>query len=137
NKPAATAPAPTTPPATNPNQVTVEKKGDVTMRSFGAPTPKPAISSSANLTLVIRATENAWVSVTSDGQLVAQETLIAPANSTFHAYREFVVRVGNAAGVSFLWNGKELPPGGAESEAKTFIFDAQGMRALASDQPTH
>jgi cytoskeleton protein RodZ len=137
NKPSASAPAPTTPPTANPSQVTVEKKGDVTIRSFGTPTPKPAISSSANLTLVIRATENAWVSVTSDGQLVAQETLIAPANSTFHATREFVVRVGNAAGVSFLWNGKELPPLGAEAEAKTFIFDAQGMRALASDQPTH
>jgi len=112
----------------------VEKKGDVTIRSFGTPTPKPAISSSANLTLVIRATETAWVSVTSDGQLVAQETLIAPANSTFHASRELVVRVGNAAGVSFLWNGKEVPPQGTESEAKTFIFDAHGMRALASDQ---
>ncbi len=134
NKPAASSPAPTTTPAANPNQVTVEKKGDVTIRSFGAPTPKPAISSSDNLTLVIRATENVWVSVTSDGQLVAQETLIAPANSTFHASREFVVRVGNAAGVSFLWNGKELPPQGAESEAKTFIFDAQGMRASTPDQ---
>jgi cytoskeleton protein RodZ len=128
NKPVATA--------TNPNQVTVEKKGDVTIRSFGASTPKPAESSSVNLTLVIRATENAWVSVTSDGQLVAQETLIAPANSTFHATHEFVVRVGNAAGVSFLWNGKELPPQGTEAEAKTFIFDAQGMR-VSPDQTAH
>lgn len=140
NKP---APAPSGPPVSNTNQVTaekqvsVEKKDDVTIRSFGAPTPKPAISSSENLTLVIRATETAWVSVTSDGQLVAQETLIAPANSTFHASREIVVRVGNAAGVSFLWNGKDLPPQGAEAEAKTFIFDAQGMRALDSDQTPH
>ena len=137
NKPAANAPAPTA-SAANPNQVTVEKKGDVTIRSFGTAAPKPAESSSAvNLTLVIRATENAWVSVTSDGQLVTQETLIAPANSTYHASRELVVRVGNAAGVSFLWNGKELPPQGAESEAKTFVFDAQGMRASASDQTPH
>jgi cytoskeleton protein RodZ len=140
NKP---APPPSAPPAINKDQVapekqvSVEKKDDVTIRSFGTPTPKPAISSLENLTLVIRATETAWVSVTSDGQLVAQETLIAPANSTFHASREFVVRVGNAAGVSFLWNGKELPPQGAESEAKTFIFDAQGMRALDSDQTSH
>jgi cytoskeleton protein RodZ len=130
------APAPSTSPATNPNQVTVEKKGDVTIRSFGAPTSKPAESTPANLTVVIRATENAWVSVTSDGQLVAQETLIAPANSTFHASRELVVRVGNAAGVSFLWNGKELPPQGTEAEAKTFIFDAQGMR-VSPDQTAH
>jgi cytoskeletal protein RodZ len=137
NKPVASVPAPATSPATTPNQVTVEKKGDVTIRSFGTSTPKSAESSSAALTLVIRATENAWVSVTSDGQLVTQETLIAPANSTFHASHELVVRVGNAAGVSFLWNGKELPPQGAEAEAKTFIFDAQGMRASAADQTPH
>jgi len=131
------APPSTADPVTNANQVTVEKKGDVTIRSFGIPTSKPARSSSESLTLVIRATENAWVSVTSDGQLVTQETLIAPAHSTFHASRELVVRVGNAAGVGFLWNGKELPPQGAESEAKTFIFDAQGMRTLAPDPTAH
>jgi cytoskeletal protein RodZ len=130
------APPPATPPGINANQVTVEKKDDVTIRSFGASTSKPTPAPSPNLTLVIRATETAWVSVTSDGQLVAQETLIAPANSTFHASRELVVRVGNAAGVSFQWNGKELPPQGAEAEAKTFIFDAQGMRASA-DQTAH
>jgi cytoskeleton protein RodZ len=136
NKPAASAPVAAISPATTPNQVTVEKKGDVTIRSFGTAAPKPAETSPANLTLVVRATENAWVSVTSDGQLVTQETLIAPANSTFHASRELVVRVGNAAGVSFLWNGKELPPQGSEAEAKTLIFDAQGMRA-ATDQTPH
>lgn len=137
--PAATSkPAPATAAApASANQVTVQKKGDVTIRSFGTPIPKPAITSSANLTLVIRAKENAWVSVTSDGQLVTQETLIAPANSTFRASRELVVRVGNAASVGFVWNGKELPPQGTESEAKTFIFDAQGMRALASDETPH
>ena len=137
NKQLATTPKPTIPPVTSPNQVTIEKKGDVTIRSFGAAAPKAPQLSSPSLTLVIRATENAWVSVSSDGQLVTQETLIAPANSTFHASRELVVRVGNAAGISFLWNGKELPPQGAEAEAKTFIFDAEGMRALASDQTSH
>jgi len=121
----------------NANQVKVEKKGDVTIRSFGASAAKPADKPPATLTLVIRASESSWISVTSDGQLVTQETLIAPAATSFHASREFIVRVGNAAGVSFLWNGEELPPQGAESEAKTFIFDAQGMRALTPDQTSN
>jgi hypothetical protein len=69
--------------------------------------------------------------------LIAQETLIAPAATSFHAARQLVVRVGNAAGVTFLWNGEELPAQGAEAEVKTFIFDAQGMRALVSDQAPH
>ncbi|HWJ48617.1 MAG TPA: RodZ domain-containing protein [Candidatus Udaeobacter sp.] len=134
--PAKRAPAPV-PPAgtsTDPNAVKVEKKGDVTIRSFGATATKPADKPAATLKLIVRASENSWISVTSDGQLLTQETLIAPAATSFHATRELVVRVGNAAGVSFLWNGEEIASHGAEAEAKTFIFDAQGMRTAAAPQ---
>ena len=93
--------------------------------STAAPAAKP-------LTLVIRATETSWISISADGQPVAQETLIAPAQTTIRASNEITVRVGNAAGVNFVFNGKELPAQGAESEAKTFVFDAQGMRAPAT-----
>jgi hypothetical protein len=78
--------------------------------------------------LVIRANENSWISVTSDGQLVTQETLIAPAQTTVRGSREISVRVGNAAGVSFLLNGKEVRAQGAEAEVKNFVFDANGLR---------
>ncbi len=130
----AAKPAPSAPTSADPTEVKVERKGDVTIRSFGGSTLKTADSSAAKLTLVIRASENSWISVTSDGQLITQETLIAPAATSFHASRELVVRVGNAAGVSFLWNGDEVSAQGAEAEAKTFVFDAQGMRAAAQAQ---
>jgi len=131
------APAPVPPAATgtDPNAVTVEKKDDVTIRSFGAAAAQPAEKPAAALKLIVRASENSWISVTSDGQLVTQETLIAPAATSFHAERELVVRVGNSAGISFLWNGEELPAQGAEAEAKTFIFDAQGVRTSTTPQP--
>ena len=80
------------------------------------------------MTLVIRATENSWISVVADGQLVSQETLIAPANTTVRATLEITVKLGNAAGVSFLWKNQEVPAQGGASEAKTLIFDASGMR---------
>ncbi len=136
--PAKRAPAPVLPAGTSadPNAVKVEKKGDVTIRSFGATAAKPAEKPAATLKLIVRASESTWISVTSDGQLLTQETLIAPAATSFHATRELVVRVGNAAGVSFLWNGEEIAPQGAEAEAKTFIFDAQGMHAAATPQST-
>lgn len=118
-------------PANNVEEKVVEKS-DVTIRSFGPQPATPSIQPVVSLSLVIRATETSWISVTSDGQLVTQETLIAPANSTFHATREIVARVGNAAGVTFVWNGKEILAQGAEAEAKTFVFDAQGMRELTS-----
>jgi cytoskeleton protein RodZ len=111
----------------NPNEVKVEKHGDVTIRSFGTPTAKPAEKTSPNLSLIIRATENSWVSITSDGQLVTQETLIAPAHTTVRAANEIVAKIGNAAGVTFVWNGQEIPAQGAEGEVKTLVFDAQGM----------
>jgi hypothetical protein len=100
-----------------------------------APTPRQAASATAKtdapLKLVIRAEETSWISVQADGQTVSQETLIAPAHASIRASREIVVKIGNAAGVTFLWNGQEIPANGSEAEVKTFIFDASGMRAGA------
>ena len=87
------------------------------------------------MTLVIRASETSWISVQADGQTVSQETLIAPAHASVRANREIVAKIGNAAGVTFLWNGQEIPANGAEAEVKTFIFDANGIRVLPTTQP--
>jgi len=110
-------------------------ENDVTTRSVADATKTPAEKPTPTLTLVIRATENSWVSVTADGQNVSSENLIAPAHTSVRASREIVARIGNAAGVTFLWNGKEVPAQGAEAEVKTFVFDAQGMRVLSTNQP--
>jgi cytoskeleton protein RodZ len=92
------------------------------------------VAAAPPFTLVIRATENSWISVSADGKTVNQETLIAPAHASVRANREIVAKVGNAAGVTFLWNGKEIPPQGEEAEVKTFVFDAVGMRVIATGQ---
>jgi cytoskeletal protein RodZ len=92
--------------------------------------PATAPSSDANakaLTLVIRATENSWISITADGQPVVHETLIAPAHTTVRAAREISVHTGNAGGITFLLNGKEIPAQGAEAEVKTLVFNATGL----------
>jgi cytoskeletal protein RodZ len=98
-----------------------------------APTaPRPV----ANLTLVIRASENSWIAVTADGQPVVHETLIAPAHTSIRAAHEIVVRAGNAAGVTFALNGQEFPSQGAEGEVKTLIFDSSGVRPAANPATT-
>ena len=112
----------------------VEEKSDVTIRSFEMSVAKPSDKSPTSLSLVIRASENSWVSVSSDGQLVTQETLIAPAHTTVHARNEIVARIGNAAGVTFLWNGQEIAAQGAEGEVKTLVFDSQGMHVAPPNQ---
>ena len=96
----------------------------------------PRAKSASALNLVIRATENSWISVTADGQSVTHETLIAPAHTTVRANREIVVKVGNAAGVTFSWKGQDIPAQGIESEVKTMVFDAEGMHAPAQLSPT-
>jgi cytoskeletal protein RodZ len=108
------------------------EKNDVTTRSFHRAVPPTSARAIVPMKLVIRATETSWISIQADGETVSQETLIAPAHASVRATREIVARIGNAAGITFLWNGREIPAGGAEAEAKTFVFDANGMRAVAS-----
>lgn len=91
--------------------------------------------SPARFTLVIHADENSWISVTADGQPLSHETLIAPADASFRANRQIAVRIGNAAGVSFIWNGEQIQPQGAEAEVKTYVFDENGMHEMATPAP--
>lgn len=113
----------------------VTEHGDVTVRNFDKSPSKPTEKASTALTLVIRASENSWVSVLADGQLVTQETLIAPANTSVHASRQITVRIGNAAGVSFLFNGQDVPAQGEESEVRTVVFDAEGFKSIPGQSP--
>jgi hypothetical protein len=105
---------------------------DVTVRQFFSNnSAADAAKASTGLSLVIRATKTSWISVAADGQVVNQETLIAPAHTSVRANHEIVVKAGNAAGVSFLLNGKEISLQGDEGEVKTYVFDSAGMRTLA------
>jgi len=104
------------------------------------PVAKPAIHTTPPkappaFTLVIRASETSWIAITADGQPVAHETLIAPANTSVRAAHEITVRVGNAAGISFLLNGKEIPTSGNPGEVRTYTFDATGMRESDASPP--
>ena len=89
----------------------------------------PASKPPNTFTLLIRAEQTTWVSIIVDGKPVAHETLIAPAHTAVRATRDVSVRVGNAAGVSFLLNGKEFPAQGNAGEVRTYVFDATGLSA--------
>jgi hypothetical protein len=131
--------APLTAASSTSGLVTVTKSAanpdsDVT-RSVTNNTARVAVAKPpATFTLLIRAEKTAWVSIVADGQPMAQETLIAPANTSVHATREVVVKTGNAAGVSFLLNGKEIPAEGNDGEVKTYVFDATGVRVAPQPQ---
>jgi cytoskeletal protein RodZ len=136
--PPALAPAPAPPSATTADNASDESAAGNNNATLPAPqksTLAPSENSTAPLTLAIRATETSWISVLADGQPVKHETLFAPANTSVRATREIIVKVGNAAGVTFLWNGQEIPATGAEAEVKTFVFDSTGMRDASATPP--
>jgi hypothetical protein len=95
--------------------------------------PKPP----SKFTLQIRASKTSWISVMADGQPVAKETLIAPANTSIRAEHEIVVRTGNAAAINFFLNGKDIPAAGNEGEVRVYTFDASGLQSSALAQPTN
>lgn len=128
-QPAASSPAPPA-PQPSPEQRKPDSS-DVTVTNLAKSTPKPSQKNVLALTLVIRATENSWVSAFADGQLVTEETLIAPAHTSIRAAREINVRVGNAAGVSFIFNGQEIATEGAEAEVRNYTFDSSGMHVAS------
>jgi hypothetical protein len=94
-----------------------------------APAAKgPAAIPLRTFTLLIRAEKTTWVSIMVDGKPAAKETLIAPAHTSVRASGEVIVKAGNAAGVSFQLNGKDVTAEGNEGEVKTYVFDATGLR---------
>jgi cytoskeleton protein RodZ len=79
------------------------------------------------LTLVIKATEDSWISINVDGITAKEELLIAGAQKSIPANREIKVRAGNVGGLVFLLNGKQFPPQGEFGEVKTLLFDSNGV----------
>lgn len=84
---------------------------------------------------MIRAEKTTWISITSDGNPVAHETLIAPAHTSVRATSQIVVKAGNAAGISFLLNGKEIPPTGNDGEVRTYTFNSNGIIPNSQNVP--
>ena len=80
-------------------------------------TPPPAMAvhegatqtpSSADLNLLIEATEHTWLKITEDRNPPYQTTLKAGDTLSRKAREFFIVDVGNAAGVKITFNGKSL-----------------------------
>jgi len=125
-EPASSAPPP---PTSAPSSATKPApEPDANPPAVRATPPSSAAKPPTTFTLLIHAEKTTWVSLIADGKPVAHETLIAPAHLSVRATHEIVVKAGNAAGISFLLNGKEIPAQGNEGEVKTYTFDATGLR---------
>lgn len=80
----------------------------------------------------INARENAWVSISVDGKVIMQNTLVAPTHRLVAAQRRLVIRAGNVGALDFRFNGVQLPSQGDYDEAKTLSFSPNGLETSAS-----
>lgn len=120
-----------------PKSTTPDASSSTPHSATATPSPLAARAKApSTFTLLIRAEETSSVSITADGKPVAQETLIAPAGTSVRAAQEIVVRAGNAAGLVFVLNGKTLPRQGQPGEARTFLFDANGVHIIVPSGPS-
>ncbi|MFZ0286268.1 MAG: RodZ domain-containing protein [Terriglobales bacterium] len=105
------------------------------------PTAVPAKLSAAPperlkpLMLHITLHADSWLSVTSDGNEVLHGSFTAPTEESIRATKEIVVKAGNVGGIGLEFNGKTLPPQGANGEVKTLTFDANGLRPTPPEPP--
>ncbi|HKD80044.1 MAG TPA: RodZ domain-containing protein [Candidatus Angelobacter sp.] len=77
--------------------------------------------------VLIRAKEDAWVSIIADGRSVMQKVLVADKKKSVKAGKQIVLRTGNAGGIDVSFNGKSLGAIGNENEPRTLTFNATGL----------
>jgi cytoskeleton protein RodZ len=87
-------------------------------------------------TVLIEAREESWISLTADGKTISRETLEAGSQRAIRGRKEIIVKVGNAGGVDFHFNGKKLDTGGEFGEVKTITFGSQGIIPNAPAAPS-
>jgi cytoskeleton protein RodZ len=86
-----------------------------------------SVASQAEFTVVIHAREESWISITADGKTIQSEVLPAGSDRSVTGRKHIVVKVGNAAGIDFRFNGKKLDGGGEQGEVRTVTFGPGGI----------
>lgn len=122
------APAQATTPASTPAENTAAAPAleePVTPKQ----TPPAAETKSVEKTFIIlvKAKEDAWVSIVADGKSVMEKVLSADRKKKVKAGKEVVLRTGNAGGIDVSFNGKPLGALGNENEPRTLTFTAAGL----------
>lgn len=105
-----------------PRAVPIPKEPPAGPAPAAAETPEqarePAPAAPERLRLGIRAVEKAWVRVIADGG-APQDRVFQPGEErTFEAEKGFRVKLGNAGGVRFVWNGEPLKAPGLPGQVK-------------------
>ena len=86
----------------------------------------------ASFTVLVKANEDSWLTVTADTKVLFQDTLSAAAEKSISAQKQVVLRAGNVGGLDIFFNGKKVPAQGEPGEAKTLTFGQNGLESSAA-----
>ena len=89
----------------------------------GAPTGEP-------FEVTVRAKDNAWVSIKSDGKIAVRGIIAPPDVKTVRATDQVVFWTGNAGAVEISFNGQHIALEGGPNTAGTLVFNAHGLVIL-------
>jgi cytoskeleton protein RodZ len=106
----------------SPNQVTV---------IAGSGELKPGLPDSfPSLSLEITATQECWISIEPDGNLAVRKLLEPGEVQSLNAAERFLIRVGNAGGVTLKINGKPAKPLGKAGEVIEVLINKNNLPDL-------
>jgi cytoskeleton protein RodZ len=120
---------------TNSSKTPVSAPPVVPRTSHDLTTASPA-AIPGEFTVVIRAREESWTTITADGKTISSELLPAGSERAVRGRKEITVRTGNAGGVDFRFNEKKVDIGGDYGEVKTVTFGPRGILPIAPPPST-
>ncbi len=89
--------------------------------------PKPEMK---NIELKITVTDTNWIRIVYDDS-VAEEAIYVPGDEkTWQSKGPFYFRIGNASGVQFTLNGKDLGSPGRKGRITNILVDEQGIKNI-------
>lgn len=103
------------------------------------PTVTPSPVPIQKLELTIQVNQLSWLRVVTDGEVQLVQTLEPGSQQTFVAEEWIQVRVGNAAGVTIILNGRDLGVLGGPGEVIDYIWRLNGTsieRSTPTPEPT-
>ena len=89
-----------------------------------------AAPADSKVELALTATEETWLSVSSDGTPVFSGLLEANQTKTIEGKEFAKLRVGNAAGLEVRLNGKPLGPLGAHGQVRDLVFTSDKFQSV-------
>jgi len=106
--------------------------GRLSLGSVSQVAAGPAAPAASSVELALTATEETWLSVSSDGMPVFSGLLEANQTKTIEGKEFAKLRVGNAAGLEVRLNGKPLGPLGAHGQVRDLAFSPDKFQFVSA-----